>query len=65
MSNIYPSNPKPSKKPSQFGGVPGMYGNVDNGQPLQPHEEQRSLYETDPSVETSAPKYGTGGEAVS
>lgn len=64
MSNIYPSNPKPSKKPSQFGGVPGMDGNIDQGQELRPHEEQRSLYQTDEANPTSAPKYGTGGDRV-
>ena len=51
-------------RPGEFGGVPGLYGNHEKGNPLQPHEERMSLTQTDPADETSQPKYGTGGERV-
>lgn len=52
------------KRPGEFGGVPGMYGNVDKGSPLQPHEERMSLTQTNEADEASIPKYGTGGVRV-
>lgn len=51
-------------RPGEFGGVPGLYGNVDKGDPLQPHQERMSLMQTDPADEASVPAYGTGGERV-
>lgn len=63
-------------RPGEFGGVPGEYGNVDAGDPLPPHLEQRALYQTDggknvqvvPGTQSdpviSNPSHGTGGSRI-
>lgn len=66
--------------PSEFGGVPGMYGNVDGptviketaksglpydqANPVEPHQVRMALTQTDPADTTSLPKYGDGGAKV-
>lgn len=66
--------------PSEFGGVPGLYGNVDAenvkkqtakagtpydaADPLRPHQVRMALTQTNPADAESAPKYGNGGEKV-
>lgn len=64
---------QPRKEPGEFGGVPGMYGNVDEpakaklknvtGE-LLPHQERMALTQTDSSRADSRPSHGTGGRMV-
>uniref|UniRef100_A0AAU6R650 Uncharacterized protein n=1 Tax=Micrococcus phage Kurnik TaxID=3092208 RepID=A0AAU6R650_9CAUD len=66
--------------PSEFGGVPGLYGNVDGetvvrettktgtpysqADPLRPHQARMALTQTDPADSQSSPAYGVGGAKV-
>ena len=52
------------KTPTEFGGGPGIYDDVENGAPLAGWQERASIMQTDPADETSLPKYGTAGERV-
>lgn len=58
---------------SEFGGVPGLYGNVDAPvkarlagiQPvLEPHQERMALSQTKSEDPKSTPSHGTGGVRV-
>lgn len=53
------------KTTSEFGGVQGIFGNVDMGDPLPPHLEATSGKLTDPADPESAPGHGTFGEPTS
>lgn len=62
-----------SSKPSEFGGVPGFYGNVDAPEKhkipnvkgiLEPHQERTSLTQTKADRADSQPSHGTGGKRV-
>lgn len=68
-------DPYRDPRPSEFGGVPGLYGNVD--QPtkanlgefgivgeLAPHQERMALTQTQSDRADSTPSHGTGGEQV-
>lgn len=51
-------------RPGQFGGVPGVYGNVDMGDPLPPHLEAQAAREADEADSGALPSHGTNGERV-
>jgi hypothetical protein len=53
------------KAATEFGGVPGLFGNVDMGDPLPPHLEATSSKFTDPADPESAPSHGTAGQPTS
>lgn len=68
-------DPYRDPRPGEFGGAPGLYGNVDYpetaglgevgivGQ-LAPHQERMALSQTRSDIATSVPSHGTGGEQV-
>lgn len=60
-------------RPGEFGGVPGLYGNVDAPvkarlagiEPiLEPHQERMALTQTKSEDPKSFPSHGTGGVRV-
>lgn len=60
-------------RPGEFGGVPGLYGNVDAPakarlagiEPiLEPHQERMALHQTTTEDKHSFPSHGTGGVRV-
>lgn len=66
--------------PTEFGGIPGLYGDndeqavrkatkgvgvpYDQAQPLEPHKARMALTQTDSTDPTSQPPYGDGGQRV-
>ena len=58
-----------SDTPTEFGGVQGIYGNTDKGDPLRPWLERTSLTQTNPTLfgednGSASPSHGTGGKQV-
>lgn len=59
------ANKDAGQRPGEFGGVPGVFGNVDRGEVLPPHLEALALKRTDPADSGSVPSHGTGGSRTS
>lgn len=64
---------EPGARPGEFGGVPGMYGNMTGPDDLrlrmitpvlEPHQARMALSQTRPDKADSQPLYGGGGKRV-
>lgn len=51
-------------KESEFTGAQGLFGNVDKGGKLEPHQEQLALYQTDTDDAQATPSHGKGGTRI-
>lgn len=59
---------KRDKGPSEFGGAPGMFGNLEAREAvkpiLEPHQEMTALKQANTDNPQSVPRRGTGGRRV-
>lgn len=59
---------KRDKGPSEFGGAPGIYGNLEAREAvkpiLEPNQEMTALKQTNKDDPEAWPRHGTGGRRV-
>lgn len=51
-------------KESEFTGEQGLFGNVDKGGNLEPHQELLAVYQTDKDDANATPSHGKGGTRI-